>query len=64
MILIDFVSMKDKDMSQALIDFVETLIADDERHMNYIDLTGLGIMEFTRDKFKKTLKETIDYIEK
>lgn len=64
MILIDFVSMKDKDMSQALIDFVETLIAEDERHMNYIDLTGLGIMEFTRDKFKKTLKETIDYIEK
>ena len=64
MILIDFVSMKDKDMSQALIDFVNELIAEDERHMNFIDLTGLGIMEFTRDKFKKTLKETIDYIEK
>lgn len=64
MILIDFVSMKNKNMSQEFTDFVQELIAGDERKMKFIDLTGLGIMEFTRDKFKKTLKETIDYIKK
>jgi ribonuclease G len=56
--------MKDKNMSQEFTDFVQELIAGDERKMKFIDLTGLGIMEFTRDKFKKTLKETIDYIKK
>ncbi len=64
MILIDFISMKDKNMSEELIDFIHELIADDYCHMKYIDLTGLGIMEFTRDKYKKTLKETIDYMRK
>ncbi|WP_022759962.1 ribonuclease E/G [Butyrivibrio sp. AD3002] len=60
MILIDFVSMKNADMNERLISFIKNLIQSDPMNLTYIDLTGLGIMEFTRQKRKKSLRETID----
>ena len=60
MILIDFVSMKKKESNEELISYIKELIASDSMNMTFIDLTGLGIMEFTRQKRKKSLRETID----
>ncbi len=60
MILIDFVSMKSSEMNEEFIEFIKDLIRTDNLNMRFIDLTGLGIMEFTRDKNKKSLRETID----
>ena len=60
MILIDFVSMKKKESNEELISYIKELIASDPMNMTFIDLTGLGIMEFTRQKRKKSLRETID----
>ena len=60
MILIDFISMKEKEKNEELISFIKELISSDSMNMTFIDLTGLGIMEFTRQKSKKSLRETID----
>ncbi|WP_051204905.1 ribonuclease E/G [Butyrivibrio sp. VCD2006] len=60
MILIDFVSMKKKEKNEELIQYIKEIIASDPMNLSYIDLTGLGIMEFTRQKSKKSLRETID----
>ncbi len=61
MILIDFVSMKDKELQNELIKYIEEITSGDPDHLRFIDLTGLGIMEFTRDKKYKSLSETIDF---
>ncbi len=60
MILIDFISMKDKIKEAEFIAFTEELIKNDSLNMRYIDMTGLGIMEFTRDKCNKSLRELLD----
>lgn len=60
MILIDFIDLKTAEANDELIEFVSDLVKNDRFNMRFIDLTGLGIMEFTRDKKKKTLRETID----
>ncbi len=60
MILIDFISMKNSDTNEEFISYIKELIKTDNLNMRFIDMTGLGIMEFTRDKNKKTLRETID----
>lgn len=60
MILIDFVSMKKRENNEELIAYIKEIIASDPMNLTYIDLTGLGIMEFTRQKSKKSLRETID----
>lgn len=61
MILIDFVSMKSKELQNELISYIEEITTGDPDHLRFIDLTGLGIMEFTRDKKYKSLSETIDF---
>lgn len=60
MILIDFVSLKNSSLKEKLIGFIKELILDDIQNLTFIDITGLGIAEFTREKRKKTLRETID----
>lgn len=61
MILIDFISMKGKEADNELISFIENMISDDHLHMRFIDMTALGIMEFTRDKNMKTIREILDF---
>jgi ribonuclease G len=61
MILIDFISMKSSEMNEEFTEFIKDLISTDNLNMRFIDLTGLGIMEFTRDKKYKSLSETIDF---
>ena len=61
MILIDFISFKDKLQEDALIAYVQDIIRRDSLNMRFIDMTGLGIMEFTRDKNSKSLREMLDF---
>ncbi len=64
MILIDFINMQDKTNNQKLIDHVIELSKKDPIHINFIDITGLGIMEITRNKNDKSLKEILRDVEK
>ncbi len=57
MILIDFINMRGKDSNQKLTEHMKELIKKDPIHINFVDITGLGIMELTRNKNDKSLKE-------
>ncbi len=59
MILIDFIDM-DKETEEKFTLFIKEMIKDDPCDFRFIDMTGLGIMEFTRNKTKKSLRESID----
>lgn len=62
MILIDFINMKKKESYDELIDHIKDLCRKDVIHTSFIDVTGLGIMELTRNKNDKTLKEVLKEI--
>ena len=63
MILIDFINMKDDDQYDLLINHMKELCRKDPIHTNFIDVTGLGIMELTRNKNDKSLKEILQEVE-
>ncbi|SFB67438.1 ribonuclease E/G [Butyrivibrio sp. YAB3001] len=63
MILIDFINMSD-DKNEKLIAHMKNLCRKDPVHTNFIDITGLGIMELTRNKNDKSLKEILSEVEK
>ena len=54
MILIDFINMKDKEAVQKLCDHVKELARKEPVHTEFIDITGLGIIELTRNKNDKS----------
>ena len=62
MILIDFINSKDKEESEKLCEYVRKLSAKEPVHTEFIDITGLGIIELTRNKNDKTLKEVLENI--
>lgn len=64
MILIDFINMKNDDDYDELIELVKDLARQDYIHTEFIDVTGLGIMELTRNKNDKSLKELLLDVEK
>ena len=59
MILIDFINMKDKKDVEDLCDYVKSLSRKETIHTEFIDITGLGIVELTRNKNDKSLKEIL-----
>ena len=59
MILIDFINMKSKEDTDNLCSYVKTLARKETVHTEFIDITGLGIIELTRNKNDKTLKEVL-----
>ena len=59
MILIDFVHMTDEAGKSTLIHAVKSLIKDDRIRTEYVDMTGLGLMELTRKRIRRTLAEQI-----
>ena len=59
MILIDFINMKDKEEVSKLCDHVKALAQKETVHTEFIDITGLGIIELTRNKNDKSLKEIL-----
>lgn len=64
MILIDFINMYGEDQNNKLIEKVKSLCKKDPVHTQFIDITGLGIMELIRNKNDKTLKEILKDVEK
>lgn len=59
MILIDFINMKNKEETDKLCSYVKALARKETVHTDFIDITGLGIIELTRNKNDKTIKEVL-----
>jgi len=59
MILIDFINMKSKDENNHLIDNIKAISKLDPLNINFVDITGLGIIELTRKKTGKSLLEVL-----
>ena len=62
MILIDFINMKDSSDTEQLCNFMRSLCRKESVHTEFIDITGLGIVELTRSKNDKSLKEILQNI--
>ncbi len=56
-IIIDFVNMESKDEEVKLIQMMKELVKTDPIRTSVIDITPLGLMEITRKKVYKSLKE-------
>ena len=58
-ILIDFINMADAKDEKELLNFMEKLVRADSLKTTVIDITPLGIMEITREKKRKPLREQV-----
>ena len=59
MIIIDFINMKSKEYMEELICLLKELIKQDSVTCTFMDVTKLGLVELTRKKTYKSLKEII-----
>ena len=59
MIIIDFINMKSKADETALVNHLKEELKKDSITCSFIDITKLGLVEITRKKEYKSLKETI-----
>lgn len=57
MILVDFVDMERKEKKQELLACMKEFLRRDPQKASAVDMTGLGLMELTRKKQRKTLWE-------
>jgi ribonuclease G len=60
MILIDFINMKSAEDESELCESVRNLCRKEAIHTEFIDITGLGIIELIRTKNEKSLKEILE----
>ncbi len=60
MILIDFINMKSTEDESDLCEYVRSLCRREAIHTEFIDITGLGIIELIRTKNEKSLKEILE----
>lgn len=58
-IIIDFINMESKEQETELIQVMKDLMKNDPIHTTVIDITPLGLMEITRKKVYKSLKEQL-----
>ena len=56
-IIVDFINMKSEDDKQRLLQELRHLVAADHIHTQVIDMTPLGLVEITRQRGCKSLKE-------
>ena len=59
MILVDFVNMLSKDHQEMLLQQMRSLVKSDKQKIMVVDITPLGLMEITRKKNSKPLKEQL-----
>lgn len=59
MVIIDFINMKQQEYMDELIIILKELIKADDVKCSFIDVTKLGLVELTRKKTYKSLKEII-----
>ena len=60
MIIIDFINMKSKEYMEELISVLKEQIKQDSVPCTFMDVTKLGLVELTRKKTYKSLKEIIE----
>ena len=61
-ILIDFINMKSNENREELLHLMREYIKYDKNKTVVVDVTALGIMELTRQKEKKSLKEQLQEV--
>lgn len=57
MIVVDFINMKNRSSYSMLINKMNEFLKRDDIKSRYIDMTGLGLMEITRQRIYKSFKE-------
>ena len=62
-IVVDFINMEEETHKQQLLTRFDLFLKEDRLPSRVVDLTPLGIVEVTRKKFNKPLKEMLDNIE-
>lgn len=60
MIIIDFINMKSKKQMQEVTDVLKEALKNDPIPSDFIDVTKLGLVEVTRKKMYKSLKELVE----
>ena len=58
-IIVDLINEKSKENYDELIKVMRDLLKDDECHAKCHDITKLGLMEITRSRIEKTLREEL-----
>lgn len=58
-ILVDFINMDSKEEQQDLLQFMRSLTEQDSVRTKAVDITPLGLMEITRKKVRRPLKEEL-----
>ena len=56
----DFINIKKKEQQQELISVLKDALKADSVPANYIDITKLGLVELTRKKVYKSLREILE----
>lgn len=59
MIIVDFINMAEEEKKQELIRYMKKVLKEDSVPCNFIDMTGLGLIELTRKKTHKSLREIV-----
>ena len=57
MIIVDFINMKKKEHTEQLTEYMKSLLKRDSVPSYVVDITGLGLMEITRQKKNKSFAE-------
>lgn len=57
MIIVDFINMKKKEHTEQLTEYMKSLLKRDSVPAYVVDITGLGLMEITRQKKNKSFAE-------
>ena len=58
-IIVDFISQNTKEQDEQLLSYLSNLVRKDSVRTNVIDMTPLGLVELTRKKVHKSLKEQL-----
>lgn len=59
-IIVDFINMKSITAQTELLEYLGSLTATDKQQTDVVDITALGLVEITRKKARKSLKEQMD----
>ena len=59
-ILVDFINMEEADDRQELLEFLSAQLKRDPVKTALIDMTPLGLVEITRKKIRRPLKEQLE----
>ena len=61
MILVDFVNLESKEANDMLLQTFRNALKEDPVPTKLVDMTKLGLVEVTRKKVKKSLREAVKF---